>query len=48
VTSLRGIAKCLDARGFKNPNGKAFKAQTVTNLSERIGAVENEPKAGCK
>lgn len=32
VTSLRGIAQCLNARGCKTPNGKAFAAQSVKNL----------------
>jgi DNA invertase Pin-like site-specific DNA recombinase len=35
VTSLRGIAKCLNARGFKTPNGKAFAAQSVKNILDR-------------
>jgi DNA invertase Pin-like site-specific DNA recombinase len=35
VTSLRGIAQCLNARGFKTPNGKAFAAQSVKNLLAR-------------
>ncbi|HOC58084.1 MAG TPA: recombinase family protein [Verrucomicrobiota bacterium] len=35
VTALRRIAQCLNARGFKTPNGKAFKAQSVKNLLER-------------
>jgi len=38
VTTLRGIAECLNARGFKTPNGKAFAAQSVKNLLERIDA----------
>jgi DNA invertase Pin-like site-specific DNA recombinase len=35
VTSLRGIAHCLNVRGFKTPNGKAFAAQTVKNALRR-------------
>jgi len=35
VTSLREIARCLNARGFKTPNGKAFAAQTVKNILDR-------------
>ena len=35
VASLRGIAKCLNARGFKTPNGNAFAAQSVKNLLNR-------------
>jgi DNA invertase Pin-like site-specific DNA recombinase len=35
VSSLRGIAKCLNARGFKTPNGNAFAAQSVKNLLSR-------------
>jgi DNA invertase Pin-like site-specific DNA recombinase len=35
VTSLRGTAQCLNARGFKTPNGKAFAAQSVKNLLAR-------------
>lgn len=33
--SLRKIAKCLNARGFKTPNGKAFAAQSVKNILDR-------------
>jgi len=36
MTSLRQIAFCLNARGFKTPNNKAFKAQTVKNLLDNI------------
>jgi len=36
VTSLRKIAQCLNARGFKTPHKKSFHAQTVKNLSARI------------
>jgi DNA invertase Pin-like site-specific DNA recombinase len=35
VASLRGIAQCLNARGFKTPNGKAFAAQSVKNILDR-------------
>lgn len=35
VTSLRGIAQCLNARGFKTPNCKAFAAQSVKNILDR-------------
>lgn len=35
VESLRGIAQCLNARGFKTSNGKAFAAQSVKNLLDR-------------
>jgi DNA invertase Pin-like site-specific DNA recombinase len=35
VTSLREIARCLNARGFKTPNGKAFAAQSVKNVLDR-------------
>ena len=35
VTTLRKIARCLNARGFKTPNGKAFMAQSVKNLLVR-------------
>lgn len=31
VTSLRGIAQCLNARGCSTPNGKEFAAQSVKN-----------------
>ena len=44
VTSLREIARCLNARGFKTPNGKAFAAQSVKNLVNRI-AVSGEVAA---
>lgn len=39
VKTLRGIAQCLNARGFKTPNGKAFKPQSVKNLLERAAKV---------
>ena len=39
VTTLRGIAQCLNARGFKTPNGKAFKPQSVKNLVERTASA---------
>ena len=32
VSSLRGIAECLNARGVKTPTGKEFAAQSVKNL----------------
>lgn len=32
VTTLRGIAECLNARGCKTPHGKEFAAQSVKNL----------------
>ena len=35
VKSLREIARCLNARGFKTPNGKAFAAQSVKNIVGR-------------
>jgi DNA invertase Pin-like site-specific DNA recombinase len=35
VTSLRGIAHCLNVRGFKTPNGKSFAAQSVKNALRR-------------
>jgi DNA invertase Pin-like site-specific DNA recombinase len=35
VTSLRGIAECLNRRGFKTPNGKAFFPQSVKNVLAR-------------
>jgi DNA invertase Pin-like site-specific DNA recombinase len=44
VTALRGIAQCLNARGFKTPNGKAFKAQSVKNLLERIAVAAAPPE----
>jgi molybdopterin-guanine dinucleotide biosynthesis protein A len=43
VTSLRGIAQCLNARGFKTPNGKAFAAQSVKNILERTARSEAFP-----
>ena len=36
VATLRGIAQCLNARGFKTPNGKAFAPQSVKNLLARV------------
>jgi len=38
VTSLGGIARCLNELGHKTPNGKAFFAQTVKNLVLRTAA----------
>jgi DNA invertase Pin-like site-specific DNA recombinase len=35
VNSLRGIAECLNARGFKTPTGKEFAAQSVKNVLNR-------------
>ena len=37
VSSLRGIAGCLNARGFKTPRGRAFEPQTVKNLLAKAG-----------
>ena len=39
VTTLRGIAQCLNARGFKTPNGRAFKPQSVKNLALRATSL---------
>jgi DNA invertase Pin-like site-specific DNA recombinase len=39
VITLRGIAQCLNVRGFKTPNGKAFAAQSVKNILDRISLV---------
>ena len=36
VATLRRIAKCLNARGFKTPNGKAFAPQSVKNVLARL------------
>jgi DNA invertase Pin-like site-specific DNA recombinase len=38
VTTLRGIAECLNRRGYKTPNGKAFAPQSVKNVLERLEA----------
>ena len=38
VTSLREIARCLNARGFKTPNGNAFAPQSVKNIVVRTTA----------
>ncbi len=35
VSTLRGIAQCLNARGFKTPRGSSFEAQSVKNLLAR-------------
>ena len=43
VTTLRGIAQCLNARGFKTPNGKTFKPQSVKNLVMRAASVMATP-----
>lgn len=45
VSTLRGIAQCLNARGFKTPNGKAFKPQSVKNLVDRGTAMSTVPAA---
>jgi DNA invertase Pin-like site-specific DNA recombinase len=39
VTTLRKMAQYLNARGFKTPNSRAFKAQSVKNLLERIAVA---------
>jgi len=39
VTTLRKIAQCLNARGFKTPNNKTFKAQSVKNLLDRTAGA---------
>ena len=44
VTTLRKIAQCLNARGFTTPNKKAFKAQSVKNLLERIAVAAASPE----
>jgi DNA invertase Pin-like site-specific DNA recombinase len=36
VSSLRGIAGCLSARGFKTSHGKAWQAQSVKNILQRL------------
>jgi DNA invertase Pin-like site-specific DNA recombinase len=46
VTTLRKIAQCLNARGFKTPNNRAFKAQSVKNLLERAAVTEAAPEPG--
>lgn len=38
VTSLRGIAHCLNVRGFKSRTGKPFQAQTVKNIMRYLPA----------
>ena len=35
VNSLRGIARCLRARGFKTACGRSFAAQSVKNILDR-------------
>lgn len=44
VTTLGKIAQCLNSRGFKTPNHKAFKAQSVKNLLERIAVAAAVPQ----
>lgn len=44
VTTLRGIAQCLNARGFKTPNGKMFLPQSVKNLVVRAANVTAIPE----
>jgi len=43
LNSLRGIAQCLNARGFETPNGKAFAAQSVKNLLDRASRSRVAP-----
>ena len=43
VFTLRGIAQCLNARGFKTPNSKTFKPQSVKNLVDRAASMCAEP-----
>ena len=45
VTTLRKIAQCLNARGFKTPNHKAFKAQSVKNLLARAAPATTKAEA---
>ncbi len=44
VTALRQIAQCLNARGYKTPHSKAFKAQSVKNLLERVAGAAAAPE----
>jgi DNA invertase Pin-like site-specific DNA recombinase len=44
VTALRQIAQCLNARGYMTPHGKAFKAQSVKNLLERVAGSAAAPE----
>ena len=37
VSTLKGIAKCLNARGFKTPLGRAFTRQAVAKALRRVG-----------
>jgi hypothetical protein len=39
------MAQCLNARGFKTPNSRSFKAQSVKNLLERIAIGAAPPEA---
>lgn len=45
ISSLRGIAGCLNARGYKTPRGCAFEPQSVKNLLAR-GARRTPDTAG--
>jgi DNA invertase Pin-like site-specific DNA recombinase len=38
VNTLRGLAECLNRRGYKTSNGKTFAAQSVKNLLATIEA----------
>lgn len=40
VISLRGIAQCLNARGFKTANGNKFAAQSVANILCRASRLQ--------
>jgi DNA invertase Pin-like site-specific DNA recombinase len=40
VTTLRGIAEALTARGYKTPNGKAWQPQSVKNI---LGYASQRP-----
>ena len=36
VTTLRGIAECLNRRGYKTPMGKSWRRQAVAKLKRRL------------
>jgi DNA invertase Pin-like site-specific DNA recombinase len=41
VTSLRGIAECLNRRGFVTRSGKAFRRQTVANVLAVLQSLDD-------
>jgi DNA invertase Pin-like site-specific DNA recombinase len=43
VRTLKGIARCLNARGFKTPQGKAFTRQAVARVLRHVSSTQRIP-----